>query len=210
MIDFEVILPDGWAYIPTTPGLARLRKRIIDGIVRQALPDTLPRDKAGPWRRMLHAELTQATDEAERQGARAVVLPTTEMHGMRLPGTLVLSIVEDDGAIPDPRQVLDGLLADAGADGSALDIGGCPAIRISRIVDADKIKRKFPAVRVSYYIAAPDAPGVWGLLTFTVLTDGDAEAEPVQAIVLLFDMVVSTLRWSDRVDVPTEDELLAG
>jgi hypothetical protein len=42
-----------------------------------------------------------------------------------------------------------------------------------------------------------------------VLTDGDVDAEPVQAIVLLFDMVVGTLRWVDHAGVPTEDELLA-
>lgn len=209
MIDVDLILPSGWAYLPTTPGLARLRARTIDGIVRHALPDTLPRDKAGPWRRFLRAELTQATDEAERHGARAVVLPITEMHGMRLPGTLVLTVIEDDGDPQNPRTVLDAILADAGPGGTSLEVGGCPAARISQVIDSEQIKRTFPAVRVSYYIAAPDAPGVWALLTFTVLTDGDVDAEPVQAIVLLFDMVVSTLRWSDRVDVPTEDELLA-
>jgi hypothetical protein len=62
---------------------------------------------------------------------------------------------------------------------------------------------------VNYYVAAPDAPGTWGVLTFTVLTDGDVEAEAVQAVVLLFDAVVGTLRWTDEVAVPTEDELLA-
>lgn len=50
---------------------------------------------------------------------------------------------------------------------------------------------------------------MWGLLTFTVLTDGDVDAEPVQAVVLLFDMIVATLRWADRVDVPTEAEVVA-
>ncbi|GAA2555160.1 hypothetical protein GCM10010435_27140 [Winogradskya consettensis] len=210
MIDIELVLPAGWAYIPTAPGLARLRERAINGIVRHALPDTLPRDKAGPWRRVLRADLTRATDEAERQGARAVVLPVTEMYGMRLPGTLVLSVIEDEGDdVRDPRQVLDGILADAGTDGTALEVGGCPAARISQVMDSDAIGRRAPSVRVSYFVAAPGAPGTWGLLTFTVLSDGDVEADPVRAIVLLFDMAVSTLRWSDRVDVPTEDELLA-
>jgi hypothetical protein len=90
----------------------------------------------------------------------------------------------------------------------ALEIGGCPAVRIRQVVDSRPIKRTAPAVRVNYYVAAPDAPGVWGVLTFTVLSDGDVDAEPVQAIVLLFDAVVSTLRWTDNVDIPTEDELL--
>lgn len=208
MIDFELIIPDGWVHVPTTPGLSRVRERTIEAIVRRALPDSLPRDKAGPWRRMLRRELTEATDEAERQGARAVVFPIQEMHGMRLPGTLVLSVIEDDGEPQDPKLVLDAILADAGADGMALEIGGCPAARILAVVDGGPVKRTAPAIRVNYLVATPDAPGVWGVLTFTVLTDGDVEADAVRAIVLLFDSVVCTLRWADEVDVPTEDELL--
>ncbi len=208
MIDFELIIPEGWVHVPTTPGLSRVRERTIEAIIRHALPDTLPRDKAGPWRRMLRRELAEATGEAERQGARAVVLPIQEMHGVRLPGTMLLSVIEDDGEPVDPKQVLDTILADAGADGMALEIGGGPAARISAVVDGGPVKRAAPAVRVNYLVAAPDAPGVWGTLTFTVLTDGDVDAAPVQAIVLLFDAVVGTLRWADQVDVPTEDELL--
>jgi hypothetical protein len=209
MIDFNLIIPSGWAHIPTTPELGRVRERTINAIVRQALPDTLPRDKAGPWRRILRKDLTEATDEAERQGARGLVLPVQEMHGMRLPGTLLLSVIEDPGDPQDPMQVLSEIVADAGPDGMALQVGGCPAARVSKIVDSDRIKRKAPSVRVNYLVAAPDAPGVWGVLTFTVLSDGDVDADPVQAIVLLFDAVVSTLRWADVVNAPTEDELLA-
>ena len=70
MIDFELVLPDGWVQIPTTPGSTALRRRIIDEVIRHHLPDSLPRDKVGPWRRMLRKELTDATDEAARQSAR--------------------------------------------------------------------------------------------------------------------------------------------
>lgn len=208
MIDFELILPGGWVHIPTTPDLVRVREKTIEAIVRTALPDTLPRDKAGPWRRLLRRELTDATDEASRQGARAVVLPVQEFRGVRLPGTMVLTVLEDGETPEDPKLVLDAILGDAGADGTALEVGGCPAARVRQIVDSDAVKRKAPSVRVNYYVAAPDTPGVWALLTFTVLTDGDVDAEPVQAIVLLFDAIVGTLRWADRVDVPTEEEVL--
>lgn len=210
MIDFELIVPDGWVHIPTTPAYAKVRERTIDAIVKRALPDTLPRDKAGPWRRMLRKDLIESTEEAQRQGARGIVLPVQEMQGMRLPGSMLLTVLEaEDDSPEDPRLVLDSVLADAGPEGMSLEVGGCPAARVRQIIDSDSLNRKAPSVRVSYYVAAPDAPGAWGLITFTVLTDGDVEAEAVQAITLLFDMVVSTLQWSDRVDVPTEDELLA-
>jgi hypothetical protein len=209
MIDFNLIVPDGWVHIPTTPGMARVRERTINAVVRHTLPDSLPRDKAGPYRRLLRKQLTEATDEAERQGARAVVLPVQEMHGARLPGTLVLSVTEDgDESPPDPKLVLNAVLADAGPNGMALEIGGCPAARVHSVIESGDINRKAPSVRVNYYVSAPDAPGVWGVLTFTVLTDGDVDAEPVHAISLMFDAVVSTLRWADRFDVPTQDEVL--
>lgn len=208
MIDFELIVPDGWAQIPTTPDAARLRRVIIDNVVRDRLPDSLPRDKAGPWRKMLRRELTDATEEASRQGARSVLLPLEEFNGHRLPGSMVMTVIEDGDEPQDPERLLASILADAGSDGAFLEIGGSPSVRVASIVDSGRIGRRAPSCRISYYVSNPDAPGVWGLVTFTVLTDGNVDAEPVQAVVLLFDAIVSTLRWADRVDVPTVDEVI--
>lgn len=209
MIDFELIVPDGWVQIPTTPDATKLRGRTIEEVIRHHLPDSLPRDKAGPWRKMLRKELTEATDEAARHGARSVLLPLKEFNGFRLPGSMLVTVLESEDETEDPEQLLASILADAGADGTYLEIGGAPAVRAASVVDSGRIGRKAPSRRVSYYVSNPDAPGVWGLLTFTVLTDGDVDAEPVQAVVLLFDTIVGTLRWADRIDVPTEDEVLA-
>lgn len=209
MIDFELVIPDGWAQIPATPDTATLRRRVIDDVIRHHLPDSLPRDKAGAWRRMLRTELTEATDQAARQGARSVLLPLEKFSGLRLPGSMLVTVLEGEEDTQDPEQLLASVLADAGADGTYLEIGGSPAVRVAAVIDSDQIGRKAPSWRVSYYVANLEAPGVWGLLTFTVLTDGDVEAEPVQAVILLFDMIVATLRWANRTDVPTEKELLA-
>lgn len=209
MIDFELVIPDGWVQIPTTPDATALRRRIIEDVIRHHLPDSLPRDKAGPWRRMLRKELTEATDEAARQNARSVLLPLQEFSGVRLPGSMLVTVVEAGDGAEDAEGLLASLLADAGADGTALQIGGAAAVRTASVIDSGRVGRKAPSLRVSYYVSNPDAPGVWGLLTFTVLTDGDVDAEPVQAVTLLFDMIVGTLRWAERTDVPTEDEVLA-
>jgi hypothetical protein len=158
---------------------------------------------------MLQRELTEATDEASRQGARSVLLPLQDFQGLRLPGSLLMTVIEGEDDGQDPEALLASILADAGTDGTYLEIGGAPAVRVASVMESGRVGRKAPSRRVSYYVSNPDAPEVWGLLTFTVLTDGDVDAEPVQAVVLLFDMVVSTLRWGDRLDVPTEDEVLA-
>ncbi|MEZ0090218.1 hypothetical protein [Streptacidiphilus sp. EB129] len=209
MIDFELVVPDGWVQIPTTHDTTTLRRRVIEDVIRHHLPESLPRDKVGPWRRMLRKELIEATDEAARQSARSVLLPLQEFSGIRLPGSMLVTVLESEDETEDPEQLLASLLADAGADGTYLEIGGSPAVRVASVVDSGRIGRKAPSRRVSYYVSNPDAAGVWGLLTFTILTDGDVDAEPVQAVVLLFDMIVATLRWADRVDVPTEAEVLA-
>lgn len=211
MIDVEFVLPPGWVQIPTTPNTARVRRKAIDELIRHRLPDSLPRDKAGPWRKMLRKELTAATDEAARQNARSVLLPVEEFAGMRLPGSMLVTVLDngDEAEAADSEQLLTSLLADAGDDGTYLEIGGCPAVRMAEVTDNGPVKRKAPSWRVSYYVSNPDAPGVWGLLTFSVLTDGDVDAAPVQAVMMVFDAVVSTMQWADRVDVPTEDEMLA-
>jgi hypothetical protein len=209
MIDFELIVPDGWVQIPTLPEAAKLRRRIIDELIRHYVPDSLPRDKAGPWRRILRGELIEATDEASRQGARSILLPLKDFNGFRLPASMLVTVIEEDGDVQDPEKLLAGILADAGDRGTYLEIGGAPAVRVATVIDSEAVKRKAPSWRISYYVSNPDESGVWGLLTFTVLTDGDLDAAPVQAVILLFDAIVGTLRWANRVDVPTEDEVIA-
>ncbi|WP_405747000.1 hypothetical protein OG422_28335 [Streptomyces sp. NBC_01525] len=209
MIDFELIVPDGWVQIPTTADTARVRARLIDELIRVHLPDSLPRDKAGPYRRMLRKELVAATDDASRQGARSVVLPLREFNGMKMPGSLVVTVLESGNEDEDAEAMLASLLEDAGDSGTYLEIDGVPAVRMASVVDTGRLGRKQPAWRISYYVSHPEVPGVWGLLTYTVLTDGDLEAEPVQAVVLVFDVIVSSLRWEERIAVPTEDEILA-
>lgn len=209
MIDFELIVPDGWILIPTVPEAARLRSRMIDDLIRHKLPDHLPRDKAGPWRKMLRRELTEATDDASRQGARSVLLPIEDFNGHKLPGSMVMTVFDSGDTEEDPERLLASILADAGPRGSYQEIGGSPAVRVWAEIESGRVGRKAPSLQVSHYVSNLDAPGTWALLTHTVLSDGDVEAEPVQAVALLFDLIVSTLRWADRADVPDEDEVLA-
>lgn len=208
MIDFEFILPEGWVVLPTTPETTRLRTYAIDSIIKQYLPDSLPRDSAEPWRRELRKQLLAATDDAERNGARSVVLPLSGFNGVRIPGSLIVTVLEDPDP-QDPEQLLASILEDAGSDGTYLEIGGAPAARVAAVVEHIAFGQLKPGHRVSYYVSHPDEPGVWGLLTFTVMTDGDLDNPATQGVVALFDAIIWTLRWADRQDVPTEDEVLA-
>ncbi|HEY3867649.1 MAG TPA: hypothetical protein VGM10_04845 [Actinocrinis sp.] len=211
MIDFELIVPDGWVVLPTTPESTRLRTAAIDAIIRTFLPDSMPRDSAGPWRRELRKQLLAATDDACRNGARSVLLPLSRFNGRRIPGSMIMTVMEDEARpAQDPEQLLASILADAGSDGAFREIGGASAVRVASVVRAPALGRDALGRRVGYYLAHPERPGVWGLLTFTVLAEGDTVEDPdVQAVELLFDSIVSTVRWADRDAVPTEDEILA-
>ncbi|MBM6406065.1 hypothetical protein JQN72_17650 [Phycicoccus sp. CSK15P-2] len=197
MIDIQMAVPDGWVSLPTAAGTDRERAATIELVVAHAVPESLPRDRAEPWRRQLRKELSAAADEAGEAGARSVVLPVEEYNGFRLPGSLLLTVLEDDPEV-DAEQMLSSILADAGPRGLYLEVGGASAVRVESSVDSRHIGRSSPSVRVVYYVSHPESPGVWGLLTFTVLTDGDVDAAPVRAVVLTFDAVVSTLRWGER------------
>ncbi len=194
MIDIELVIPDGWAQFPTAPGTERERTEAIESLIEERVPDSLPRDSAEPWRRELRKRLEGATADAARQGARSVLVPVRRYGDMPLPGSLVLTVLEDDPDT-DAEQLLSSLLADAGDRGTYLEVDGAPSVRVEAVMDSSPIGRKAPSLRVSYYVSNPDVPGYWALLTFTVLSDGDVEAAPVRAVVLMFDAVVSTLRW---------------
>lgn len=208
MIDVEVFVPEGWVLVPTGPGTQRLRTLVIEEIVRRYVPESLPRDKAGPWRKQLRKELTAAIEDAAAGGARSVLLPLAEYGGLRLPGSMLLTVLEDDPMVV-ADDLLGGLLDDAGEDGTALDLAGGPAVRVQAVVGSSPVGRRHPSWKVTYYAAHPRTPGVWALVTFTVLTDGDLEDEVVQAVVAMFDAVVGTMQWVEHDGVPSADDVLA-
>jgi hypothetical protein len=207
MIDFELIVPAGWVHIPTTEETSRLRMRIIDEIVTQYVPPTLPRDRAEPWRQHLRKELRAVTADAAQNGARAVLLPLSEFEGTRLPGSLLLAVIEDRSN-PDVDRVLGEILDEAGDRGISLEVGRGPAVRVETVIESGPVRRDHPSIRVSYYVAHPEHSGVWGLVTFTVLTDGDVDDLAVRAAVLAFDGVAGSLYWTERDQVPTEQQVL--
>ncbi|GLY00716.1 RICIN domain-containing protein [Actinoplanes sp. NBRC 101535] len=186
MIDFELIVPDGWAEVPVTPASAGDRPRLIDGLVRAALPADLPEDKAATWQKALRREVTAAADEAARNQARTVLLPVPGFDGTRLPGSLFVSVVENVEENTAPEQLFASVLAGAGDDGSYLEIAGAQAIRVATTAGAERSQQ------VRYYIAHPSVAGAYGLVTFTVAGGDEAEVT-----VQMFDAVVGTLRWEE-------------
>jgi hypothetical protein len=196
MPDFELMLPEGWAVLPTGADQRRQTDAAIENIVMMAVPPNLPRDSAEPWRHELRRHLTHAVEEARETGAHSVGLPIAPMDGVVIPGSFCTAVLDDPEAA-DPEQLLAGLLADAGPDGSFQEIGGGPAVRVEDVVAEPGPGGLYdgPTRRVAYYLPHPDVPGCWAVTTFTTIADGNPRSLFADALVALFDAIMSTLRW---------------
>jgi hypothetical protein len=194
--DFELMLPEGWAVLPTGPGDRPATDAAIEDLVMTALPADLPRDSAEPWRRELRRHLTHAVDEARDSGARSVGFPVAPLDGVVIPASFCTAVL-DDPEPGDPERLLAALLADAGTDGSFQEIGGGPAVRVDSVATepGPGALHDGPTRRVAYYIPHPEAPARWAITTFTTIADGDPRSPFAEALVVLFDAIMSTLRW---------------
>jgi hypothetical protein len=198
VLDVELMLPAGWVVLPTGADQRRDTDAAIEELVMTALPADLPRDRAEPWRRELRRHLAHAVDEARETGARSVGFPVAPMDGVVIPASFCTAVVDDPDP-GDPERLLAGLLADAGPDGSFHEIGGGPAVRVESVVTEQGPGGSYdgPTRRVAYYVPHPDVAGCWAVTTFTTLADGNPHGPFADALVVLFDAVMSTMRWRD-------------
>jgi hypothetical protein len=205
MLDVEIMVPQDWVVLPTDPLRRRATKAAIDALLAQALPDSLPRDSAEPWRRELRRRLDAAVNEARVRHARSVVLPIGGLNGIPVPGSILLAVI-DDLIDVDTDQLLTSMANDAGEAGDLVEIGGITALRIvgSTQDTTGTSGVETPARQITYHLPHPHTTEAWAVLTATVLTDGDLDSERTQALVALFDAVIARTRWIDTTE-PDEE-----
>ncbi|MET4053742.1 hypothetical protein ABID81_003123 [Frigoribacterium sp. PvP054] len=199
---FVMALPPGWVRLPARPEAAEQLRHELDAIVAAALPDDLPRDSAEPLRRQFRRQLARTVEEAGEAGATAVYLPGAPVDGFTLPASLVESEVEDESET-EPVAVIARLLTDAGqVDGGLRDVDGAAAARTEDVLTNDQAEGSWERVwtrRVVYTISVPHRPGRWLVLNFSAVYGDEPTERLAEALVYLFDALVTTLRW---VDVP--------
>ncbi|WP_423922501.1 hypothetical protein ACPEEZ_02865 [Frigoribacterium sp. 2-23] len=194
---FALALPAGWVRLPARPEHSADRE--IDAIVRLALPDDLPRDSAEPMRRHLRRRLADAVDEAGRAGASAVYLPAAPTGGPALPVSLSEAEVDDESE-SEPVRLIASLLSEAGQLDGLRDVDGAAAARTVETVSSDQSEGAWERIwsrRVVYTVAVPHRPGRWVVLTFTAAFGDDASERLADALVELFDAIMTTFRWTD-------------
>ena len=201
---FVIAMPPGWLRLPALEGDREVLDLMIDGIVADTLPDSLPRDSTEPWRGELRKRLTASVVEAREAGATAVYLPVRPVNGVTVPASIIESEIDDEGH-PDSVGVLaailgDPALASQGADASLRSVDGAPAARTDRTIRKVQRDADWPEVttrQIVYTIEVPHREGRWIVLSFSSVSSDDSGGALSDALATLFDALVSTFRFTE-------------
>lgn len=231
---FLMVVPPGWARLPAREEDRQVLAATVREVIARALPDSLPRDRAEPLRQEMQKRLMSTVVEAGDNGATAVYLPVQPVDGFTPPVSIIESEVDDESD-QAPEEVIAELLADALPDrhdqqdpGLRQVDGGIAARTETQLRRAvpDEVAGELPAVddrQVVYSIPVPHRPGRWVVMSFSAISapaDQDATGPGAEtrdigtderitdALVMLFDAMMTTFRWTDVPDAePTPLEL---
>ncbi|MFI6428246.1 hypothetical protein [Promicromonospora sp. NPDC050880] len=193
-----MLLPPGWARFPTGEGRERELDRAIEEVVLRALPDSMPRDKVEPFRRMLRDELYKNLSEARDAGTGAVYLPTEPMEGVQVPASIAeVEWVGEAGS--DPLQVVAAVLGDDYEDSDLVELDGRPGVRVVHTRHRARRDDTWPELstrQVVYAVSRDEEAGEWLLLSFSTVWNNHSSQMLAEALVLFFDAVMTTFRWA--------------
>jgi len=209
---FFMVVPPGWARLPADVAHREELGTIVRQVIANALPDDLPRDRAEPLRQEMRKRLTATVVEAGDNGATAVYLPVQPVDGFTPPVSVIETEVDDESD-EAPEQVIAQILADALPDRRDQDDpgirevdGGIAARTDTTIRRADPgaelpgLGQDLPVVddrQVVYTIPVPHRPGRWVVMSFSAISLPDADGQLTDALVSLFDAIMTTFRWTD-------------
>ncbi|HEV8219862.1 MAG TPA: hypothetical protein VGQ05_06330 [Streptosporangiaceae bacterium] len=198
--DFAVLLPPGWVRIKLDGSEPVVLARLVAAKV--ATVDPAQREEA---RALLTRTLGSALRDARAAGGLDVLLSVAESHGVPIAASCLITYLDKDG----DKVPLDGLLMDLSARGGQVtgtEIANGPAIRHQYEVSPPegsqsegRLPEDVPAgaepvatrvTMVDYFLPLPGRPGLL-VLSFSTPVEPLAEA-----LVMLFDAIAESLRWT--------------
>lgn len=205
---FAIVVPPGWARIPARDEDERERTAVIDAIIADGIPDTLPADSAGPWRHEMRKRLTAMVADAGENGATACYLPIQSVDGFTPPASIIESEIEDESE-ESPTDIVAQILLDAGQlqDGIR-EIDGAIAARTDTTIRRVRAMDELPDLddrQVVYTVSVPHRPGTWVMMSFSAVSDPDADPRLTDALVMLFDAIMTTFRFVEVPDAEPSD-----
>lgn len=195
---YTLIPPPGWELIPLREGTDDVLRSLVDGAVRD-LPEDVPRDRRTEARMALHKEFNRAVRQAREAKAHSLYLPVRRVRGHLLAASFVVSErLRAPGTGPHDDLVA-GLLRSPGAgrEAEAAEVDGAHGVRTEGVVAADPGRGVEQESRHVDYVFAVPGPerGRWVTVSFSALTGEGARGELADALVGLFDAVLTTFRW---------------
>jgi hypothetical protein len=189
--DFTVLLPPGWVRIKLDGSEPVVLARLVAAKV--ATVDPAQREEA---RALLTRSLGSALRDARAAGGLDVLISVAESHGVPIAASCLITYLDKDG----DKVPLDGLLMDLAARGGQVtgtEIADGPAIRHQYEVSPPE--GSLPAgeepvatrvTMVDFFLPLPGRPGLL-VLSFSTPVEPLAEA-----LVILFDAIAESLRWT--------------
>jgi hypothetical protein len=189
--DFAVLLPPGWVRIKLDGSEPVVLARLVAAKV--ATVDPAQREEA---RALLTRSLGSALRDARAAGGLDVLISVAESHGVPIAASCLITYLDKDG----DKVPLDGLLMDLAARGGQVtgtEIAGGPAIRHRCEVrppdgslpdDQEPVSTR--VTMVDFFLPLPGRPGLL-VLSFSTPVEPLAEA-----LVMLFDAIAESLRWT--------------
>lgn len=189
---YSVVLPPEWIRVSLTSTVEQAVKDITDRTFAN-----LPRDRFAAERRLMTGWVTDLVRRAREDNGLDLYLPVQEIGGR----TVSASFVVGGALLPDDLDDLEtlALIADLAKDGRMVEVHGVPGVRIEKVVPGDETQGvDIASRRVDYTFPIPGDGRKWLAVTFSTTGAGDPGDEVADALVTLFDAIMTTFRWRMR------------
>ncbi|MBS2531895.1 hypothetical protein KGQ20_03825 [Catenulispora sp. NF23] len=186
---YAIVLPPGWIRVSLTGTTTTAVKDLADRIFQR-----IPRDEALDARRNIETQLTGMIQKAKSGNGLDLYVPVEQMHGR----TIAASFIVGGVMLPDEIDGLESLalLGDLARDGKPVEVDGELGVRAERTEEADAAyKVDVASRRVDYAFPVPGDGRRWLVVTFSTPGAGRADDQVADALVQLFDAMMTTFRW---------------
>ncbi|WP_194926373.1 hypothetical protein [Catenulispora pinisilvae] len=188
---YTILLPPGWIRVSLSQPLDKAVEDITDRMFARLQRDAFPAE-----RRKIEETVREIVRKAKADNGIDLYLPVEELHGVTVAASFIVGGLFMQGEVDALAALtLSGQLA---ADGSLADIDGSVGARVERTQAADAARGEIVDVatrHVDYAFPIPNDDRRWLTVTFSTPGGGVPDDQVADALVELFDAMMSTFAW---------------